>query len=818
MAVIYHTVVRGDNLSRLALKYGTTVGEIMRLNPFIKHKDWIYDGQVLKIIGTDPDPIPVNVSSKAVIQAFGLQVNTDRTIFAVWTWDRSNTENYETRWYYDTGNGVWFVGEDSSTKNKQSIYNAPSNAVKVKFKVKPVSQKKTVNKKETTYWTAEWSTEKTYLFSNNPPGKPDTPEVELKDYTLTATLDNLDLNATSIQFQVVKDNATVFKTGTATIKTGHAGYSCTVSSGSVYKIRCRSSRGDLYSDWSEYSDNIGTKPTAPTEIKTCKATSETSIRLEWTAVSSAESYDLEYTTKKDYFDGSDKVTQINNIEFTHYEKTGLETGQEYFFRVRAVNEQGESSWSGIKSVIIGNPPTAPTTWSSTTTCIVGEPLTLYWSHNAEDGSSQTGAEIEIYFDDVKKTYEVNTANEKDDEKTMHYVVDISGYDEGTQIRWRVRTAGVTKELGEWSVQRTVDVYAPPTLTLEVTDSSGAILETLESFPFYISGEAGPNTQTPIGYHVSITSNSIYETVDDIGNAKTVNIGEEVYSKHHDTSESLSLALSAGDVDLNNNARYTITCMVSMNSGLTAEASTEFVVSWTDEEYSPNAEISIDNESLTASIHPFCQDAYGRMVEGVLLSVYRRNFDGGFTELATGIDNSRNIFITDPHPALDLARYRIVAMSSATGAVSYYDIPGYPVGEPAVVIQWDEAWSSFDASEESLFEQPNWAGSMLKLPYNIDVSNDHEVDVSLVEYIGREHPVGYYGTQRREKANWSVDVPKYDKETLYALRRLAIWKGNVYVREPSGSGYWASISVSFNQKHQSLVIPVKLDITRVEGGA
>ena len=107
--------------------------------------------------------------------------------------------------------------------------------------------------------------------------------------------------------------------------------------------------------------------------------------------------------------------------------------------------------------------------------------------------------------------------------------------------------------------------------------------------------------------------------------------------------------------------------------------------------------------------------------------------------------------------------------------------------------------------------------MLKLPYNIDVSNSHKPDVELVEYIGRSHPVSYYGTQVGETASWSVDIPMSDKETLYAIRRLAKWMGNVYVREPSGSGYWANIKVSFSQKHRDVVIPVTFDITRVEGG-
>ena len=63
----------------------------------------------------------------------------------------------------------------------------------------------------------------------------------------------------------------------------------------------------------------------------------------------------------------------------------------------------------------------------------------------------------------------------------------------------------------------------------------------------------------------------------------------------------------------------------------------------------------------------------------------------------------------------------------------------------------------------------------------------------------------------------MEIPKEDKKTLYALRRLSIWTGDVYVREPSGSGYWANISVSFSQTHNELTIPITITVTRVEGG-
>ena len=200
-----------------------------------------------------------------------------------------------------------------------------------------------------------------------------------------------------------------------------------------------------------------------------------------------------------------------------------------------------------------------------------------------------------------------------------------------------------------------------------------------------------------------------------------------------------------------------------------------------------------------------------------LSVYRREFDGGFVKIADNIDNTSSTYVTDPHPALDYARYRIVATTKSTGTVSFYDVPGYPVGGLGIVVQWDEAWSYFESNNEDVFEQPPWSGSMLKLPYNVDISDNRKQDVDLIQYIGRKRPVTYYGTQLGETSNWSTEIPATDTETLYALRRLSIWMGDVYVREWTGSGYWANISVSYDQKHTGLTIPVKFSVTRVEGG-
>lgn len=814
------TVVKGDTLWGIAEAYpsyisGSTtqakINTMVSLN-HISNPNYIVVGQVIKLSGS-ATPAPTNNTSRATISVFGLQSNTDRTVYATWTWTKSNTKEYQTIWYYDTGDGVWFIGNDSTTTDKQSIYNAPSNAKSVRFKVKPIAKTHKVNNKDTAYWTASWSNIKTYYFSNNPPTTPPVPTVTIDKYQLTATLDNLDsVSADSIQFQIVKDDETVFKTGTATVTTSHASFVCTITAGSKYKVRCRSYKNKQYSDWSEYSSNQETAPAATKGITTCQATSTTSVLLKWEKVSTAKTYELEYTTKKSYFDGSDQVQKVSGIETTQYEKTGLESGQEYFFRVRSVNDQGSSSWSAAVSIIIGKKPSPPTTWSSTTTAITGESLTLYWVHNSEDGSSQTYAELELYIDGVKETYTIkNSTNEDEKDKTSSYAFDTGEFIEGTKIQWRVRTAGITNNYGDWSVQRSIDIYAPPTLELSVTDINGDTFDELVSLPFYVSALAGPNTQAPIGYYLTITANESYETVDNVGLVKMVKEGDLVYSKHFDTSEQLLVELSANSVSLENNISYTVSCMVSMNSGLNAESYCDFTVTWTEDEDWPNAEIGIDEETLVAHIRPVCNNP------DTTLSVYRREFDGKFTEIASGLNSGGYTFVTDPHPSLDYARYRVISKSKSTGAISYYDVPGYPIGEKAVIIQWDEEWSYFDALGENELEIPPWSGSMLKLPYNIDVSDKYSPEASLIKYAGREHPVSYYGTQKGQTSTWKVEIPTTDIETLYSLRRLANWSGDVYVREPSGSGYWANITVSFSQTHCEVTIPVSFNVTRVEGG-
>lgn len=826
MANVTYTVKKGDTLNSIAQKYNTTVSKLMRLNPSIKNANLISVGQVLVVSGTAATVVK-NKSSTPKITDWGVLSTNDHTLLAYWSWDKDHTDHYDLRWEYDTGDDHWWRAYDGSdytkTSNKYYHYTAPTGATKVRFCMRAVAKTHKVNGKPQPYFpNTSWTTWKEYAFPATAPDKPSAPSIKIEGYKLTATMENLDSDITEVDFVVTRDDETRQARGTSGVKLKHSEFTCTVSAGHEYKARCRvKNKKGIWSEWSDYSGNEGTMPKALSGFKSIRALSSTSVFLDWVGVSSADSYEIEYTTNKSYFDSSNEVKSMSvGSAVSHAEVTGMETGETYYFRIRAVNAKGESAWIYSDPITIGRKPAAPTTWSSTTTAITGETLTLYWVHNAEDNSTQTFAELELNIGGSVTTQTIKTSTpEEEDEKTYNYTINTTSYTEGTKIQWRVRTAGITKEYSDWSIQRTVDIYAPPSLTINVTDVNGTSIETLTSFPFNISAYAYPNTQQPIGYHVTITANEAYETLDNNGNTKLVGVGEAIFSKFYDINMSLHVTVTPSDLRIENNISYTITVTVGMDSGLSAEASTYLTVAWADDIYEPNAKIVIDPDTLSATIGPYCDDGEGNLFEDILLSVYRREFDGGFVEIAKDIPNTGYTYFTDPHPSLDYARYRIVATSQTTGTISYYDVPGVPVGGNAVVLQWAEEWREFDVPDnvESEVSEIPWTGSMLILPGNIDVSESNKPDVELIEYIGRAHPVSYYGTQIGSTATWNMEIPSNDKETLYALRRLSRWMGDVYVREPSGSGYWANITVSFSQKHCDMTIPITLGITRVEGG-
>lgn len=782
----------------------------------------------------------------------GIQSGTTNVLYFTWVWNgyipsthkdwskNKTTKDFKYQIQYTTGDGVWFWGENGSTvaNNVRNLtYSIPSNAKKIRFRIKPESNTYKNNNVDTAWYTSEYTAWKEYkVVADKTPATPSTPTLSVSGNLLTMELDTYDENTKSVYFYVVKNDTKRYGEYSADVVKNHVSMTIAVDAGAEYKAKaCGSNQKNDHmgsfetGEWSEYSSNVSPCPNTPSWISYYAKTS-TEVKLDWTHSKGATSFEVQYTEYQRYFDSSGNVTSLTvneESDYSHAEVSGLETGTKYFFRVRAKNDAGYSSWSEIVSVIVGEVPDAPTTWADAYTAEVTHSPILYWTHNSGDSSNETKAELYISINGVYIGALYDTEKKKQDQICSFPLNKLGKtFSSDTKIQFKIRTMGIlqTKTNGNeawspWSTTRTIQLYQAPTIAADISglDSSG----NLYAYPLKVSYTAYPLSQLPISWSHELIACNSYETVDETGQDKNVVKGDVVWSMTYNaTGKTTNVSVDPTVVSLENGEQYILKTTVGMNTGLTAIHEEKIKIVISEESMEIEAVVGYDSKSYTAriavSVHDTSDDAL--LMNGVNVSIYRREFDGSFTPIATNISNKEGNTFVDPHPALDYARYRVVATVIESGSMDYYDVPAFPVQEKGIIIQWGEQWQNYEGSTENvvLAEKP-WTGSLIRLAYNIDVSDDFAPDATLQKYIGRKRPVSYYGTQQGHTSNWRVDIPRDDEETLFAIRRLAAYMGDCYVREPSGTGYWAQINVSYSQTHAQLIIPITFTITRVEGG-
>lgn len=810
----------------------------------------------------------------------------ERTFMASWSCNWAHVDNYEVFWryglsdksgkpinkYIDTTHNVKHI---SNNATYQDTFNYPENATWVQVWVRPHEAE------DGKYWKylCPWSPYSKdgqgvwqYVYDYKTPGNIPTPTIEVDRYkvTVTASIDTIDYdkNASHVQFYVVDKTGNVVKKVLVAIdrSTSTATYSFDGGPGQEYKASARGYNKalNIYGEWSSYSSTVLTSPVA-LDITDVRAVSSTSVEIFFSDPRNAagESVEIRYTTNENDFlsdSGGQSMTVDVIPDVGSIVVEGLETGKKWFFACRVLNDSGSSRWSYSEGITLGLKADPPTTWSNAVTARIGDIITLNWVHNTRDGSHMSSSEIEITVnegDPTTITVPGVTDTEINDYKdTGKYELDTTSYTDGSKIRWRIRTKGIIDTYSDWSITREIKVYAPTTMSVKVSKSpTGEALETLDSFPLYVIAEAGPPTQKANGFHISILADQPYQKTDYNGERVWVGKNEAVYSHFFDfdalansvsfddyaTVENnvLTLKLMPQDVDFESGQSYTIQASVSTNVGLSADSQTTMSVYWEDQNLYPQADVSVDMDDFTATIIPYApaipdtpdgmadyddQEGDGNLplLDDVLLSVYRVNYDGTTTLILDGIDNNRSHAVVDPHPALDYARYRVVAIHQGTGSVGFKDVDPVKVGQPGIVIQWDEDWrqdvytNPYDG--QKLEGVSGWSGMMLTLPYNVDSSESSKPDRATVEYVGQEHPTSYFGTQLGETASWSSDIEMTDTERLALLRKLRRYQGNVYVRNSRGIGYWAVVEVSYNIGYgTTMIIPVSVNVTRVRGG-
>lgn len=760
----------------------------------------------------------------------------------------------------------------SATKDD---YTASSNAVKVGAAIKLILT--STGKK---YWTTQYTDIDKSNHQFNIKGSvlttPDAPTVTFQNNntTLRITTSTNDVLAKKCQFRVLfepsgttsfinSDGDTIIddspeeqilgyipsesgyldltRTSSSGPGTATATYPISASSGGVYKVQvmyiadfATGSYG--MSEWSGYGyagGGSGTDPVVrPGRVYGVSASmvSSTEIYVHWTPVTVAYgtvTYNVEYAENQSHFGSS--LAQTDSGLQQPNDSISVTAGKTYYIRVRAVVGSQEGEWSSVASVSVALQPDKPSAWTLDTNVKESDTLTFYWLHRGKDSAKPTQWQLEYWIQGRQSATKVTRSGSynlgpDDTDYTKSYDISVMPFaHDGEVIEWHVRTMGISSAgWSEWSATAYVNVFGNPEVGIS------GLEDPLTEYPYTIRFMAMPSSQTALSFSISIFATDTYESVDYLGNNIIINAGDEIYHQIFlNVGNNFQLDLKPNMLTLESSHTYRLHVIVYMSSGLSAEAEGFFDVLLDETSFEIDAGFIYDTKTLAAAIYPRAtiysdeDEEYEEvLVDNTLMSVYRINRDGTFTEIARDLTNDGSSVVIDPHPALRNAQYRVVATNMLTGNIYYSDY----IAEkddfyfPSIVMQWDGIYRDlgyFEESDTDLIFGRLYTGKTLILPGNTKISESSNKDVILAEYIGREHPVSYFGTQKGSQANWYAEFPKKDFEAIDLVRKLDAWSGNVYVREPYGSGYWATVAVSYNIDYDNLVVPVSFQIKRIE---
>ena len=834
-------------------------------------------------------------------------------IVITWTFARgSDTDHFIIDEEYcltiaSDGTKKWIGSTTTVTPEQASVsggtyrqtWSVSDSALMARVRVKPIAKEKTVNKKKKPIYSGSWCGYKKIDFRTNSLPAPSV-SVSYNDTTrnatVTVTAGDSDVREYRIKVQCGGDvkYSDLLKSSSGSVTKA---YKITPGETWAFKAKTYSHNHKADSPWSTTSYETA-KPSAPT-IKdgSCKAYGEHGITVKWDTVTGASTYTAEYTyDSAAYFKSNrDAVSSVTGIEGSTFVKEGLDgSHRDWFIRVQAVNSAGEGEWSDVATTMLACKPDPPTTYDTNPSYMLSEDIRFRWTHNSEDISEQTSAQLrimpstsedtgvmtaeryaydssngesafilptalsshgditsivgdgitytysatskyryalgwdsdsglldEIYLirkdkaavEELVVTYEthdydtitINNGNEYYvlAASSRSSVLDNVTFSDGDTIKWDVRTKGAHSDWSDWSVARQLSVYADASLSCSLSQSGGSVDEgnPLTSLPLTVSLDANGGGSVVSGYHVAVIAAESVVVSSFDGSETAIPAGAVVYQNDYATSNepySVQLGIEAG---LPNTSSLKVVAEVVMQSGLRAVAeSSPFDVDFASDVPTPDCMVAFDDEELTATVRVACYtESNGAktntLASGVTLAVYRIEPDGSLTHLASGLPNNGSVQVVDPHASFGTCYYRAVATSTSTGMCSYDD------GEDGsyhatCCVQWDEEWSEFaedDEDSNGITVVFSYVGNRIDGLYNLNLEESGDVQSEDVEYIGRKHPVSYYGTQERHQASYKVDFPKSDEDALTLCRKLRKYPGDVYVREPSGLGFWARVS-------------------------
>lgn len=769
---------------------------------------------------------------------------------ATWTCGAWYVDHYEVQWWYllSVRGGTQWVAASSDFQSvgmaTSATYSVPDAALSVDVHVRPVAQTYTyqwqTNEKKTESHKVNGKTQKRnyWVYTTHSETRPRwygderwvggvdcaaSVQAETPSAPSLAKASNNRVNvyvssksnaALRVWVGLYTNGAWGSHTGGKSHGPYNSGEICvgsmfTATDGNAYRVDARqqNTRSGTYSGFSGFSDVLEMPPTAPTNLNVTTLSSA-AFSASWTKTGyTGSGFDLRWAQSPDNLRLDDPPSDVSEASVSNGATTysATVTAGTWYFCVRATSQQGNSAWTNPIKVVVGLTPTAPTIGSLPPYATIGDVLSLTWTYNNTDGSTQSAYEVEASTNNGSW---MAVASGTDSTALVNY--DTSGHSHGDQLRLRVRTKGVTGVWGPWGQSTVVGCEQPITATVEVTR---------DTLPLTLRLQTDGDVRQ---WHLLVTSQSQATVTRADGNRGVLPAGTVAFEnvlgfgdEGFDPRE-VEVELGLAEASIANGVTYLATLSVISEHGVTDDDFCEFTPAWDVDTPMPMAAIPDPGEDLVAHIFPECHVNEAEEVEGedtwplrddVTLAVYRIDSDGHPLLIADGLPNDGTAEVIDPHPSFGDCWYRVAA-TAEDGSIGFSDVSCHTECS-SVVLQFDTGVSYYSDEFDSM--------GMIELPYDIEVTESYDGDAELVEFIGNSDPTLYVGTQLGRTASVSSTIlTTDDPRVVERVRLLAGSLSRAYYRDPSGLGFWAWVEPSLRWRRGSEAVEASFKVSRVMG--
>ena len=555
----------------------------------------------------------------------------------------------------------------------------------------------------------------------------------------------------------------------------------------------------------------GSVPAAPgnpgVELTDIPGTIRVSFTWAWTAANAAE---ISWADHADAWESTSEPETyiISNINASHWNISGLETGKTWYVRIRLLATTDDDTTYGMYTDILpidlASAPAVTELQLSAGAITEHGTVTAAWTYVSKDGTGQSYAKIAEYINnDYTEIAHAQTAQHVD------LSAEALGWTAGETHLLAVQVTSESGNTSEWSELVPIAVVEPITAeifadSLEATtitaDGVTKTVNALTEMPLTVTVTgAGTNGFTTVAieraeaYHVERPNEDERYSFEGETIALFSQIGEDEIT--------IDNAMLIGSLD--DGAQYRIVATVSDSFGQTDTAVKEFEVHWTHQAEAPTASVTIDRENMVAKL---TATAPGSAIATDVCDIYRLSVDKPELIYPGAVFGETYV---DPFPTIGaFGGYRFV---TRTANGDYIDSEN------------KMAWTDMLAEDDDdvLFGTEyniiDFGTGRVLLLYGIDLSNSWTKDFTQTQYLGGSVQGDWNPAVTRQTSVNGVAISEEDTGTIEGIRRLAVWPGICHIRTKDGSSFAADVQVKENYKQSNAqrYVYFTLTVTRVD---